>query len=84
MRIVVLAQYQDEAARWQSPDSLHVIACAREQGIAVLDLYPDLAQIAKSDPGRFRSFFQGHMTREGNAFVAKQVCAFLKNSGWLQ
>jgi hypothetical protein len=80
-KVVLLAQHQEDAREWESPLSEHVVAAARRNDIPALDLYEPLRKVADTDPARFHSFFRGHMTKEGNAFVAEQVAEFLKGKG---
>jgi len=44
----------------------------------VLDLYEPLHALGQSDPARFQSFFRGHMTPAGNAFVARRLFEYLQ------
>jgi hypothetical protein len=76
--IVVLlwsAQESSETkAPWYGPP---VIECARKAGFGVLDLYPVLHKISKSDPNRFKRLWidengvLGHPSPEGNTITAK-------------
>jgi hypothetical protein len=65
---------------------LAVIACARERGIATIDLLPELVALARRDMAAYRSLYDlvgphrdiyGHMTAAGNAFVAHQLAAHM-------
>lgn len=51
---------------------------AREKGISVIDFYPLLKSMP---PDQLKSYYQGHMTAEGNKFTAKMVAAGLASDG---
>lgn len=79
VKVIVLAQYQnDYLMEWQPPESVEVLKSALNEGLSVLDLYPLLFEVGKKDPARYRSFFDGHMTKQGNAFVADEVQRYLR------
>ena len=78
LRVAVLAQYTEEAREWQAPESREVAARAASVGLPVLDLYEPLHSLAQRDPPRFQSFFRGHMTPAGNAFVARRLLEYLQ------
>ena len=83
-RVILLAQYTEpEINRGQPSNSEKIIACAKQKGIAVLDLYSYLEAVATSDPEKIKSFFlSSHMSEEGNQFVAKKLFEFLKRNNF--
>lgn len=50
-----------------------VISCVDSSLIKVVDLGPMLLQLMQSDRIKYNSFFKGHMTYQGNYFVAEQL-----------
>jgi len=50
-----------------------LLTCLRESHHQIIDLMTPLRQLWEDDPERFRSFYFGHMTAAGNAFVADIV-----------
>jgi hypothetical protein len=79
VKVIVLAQYQDYyLLEWQPPESVEVLKAALNNSLSVLDLYPALCEVGRKDAMRFRSFFDGHMTRPGNAFVADELQTYLR------
>jgi lysophospholipase L1-like esterase len=76
MRVVVLAQAQDAALeRGDAAIKDRVLACARANGLATVDLFPLLADVA---PGEREQLFKGHMTPAGNKFVADALAPRLR------
>lgn len=80
IRLLVLIQYE----RDPSPDSLRSVAwlrsCAGLRDELILDLHPDLEKIRSTDPRRYARMFDGHMTAEGNLFVAKTLAEVLSET----
>ena len=71
MRVLVLAQSQDPALTPGDADIKdRVLACARADGLATVDLFPLLAAVPEEEREKL---FSGHMTAGGNLFVAKAV-----------
>lgn len=81
--IVVLAQYTDELYAARPEPSSVVVEAALRAGLPVADQYEAICAVANDDPGRFDSFFEGHMTPEGNRFVAEELHRFLLKEGLL-
>lgn len=50
-----------------------VLACVDREAVRVIDVRHALRAIAQSDPDRYATFFENHMTAAGNAFVAEQI-----------
>ncbi len=82
LEVVVLAQYDAGEVRGEpSEDARGFLACAQAAGLDALDLYSPLRGLADSDPTRFASFFDGHMTDAGNRFVAETLISHLETAG---
>lgn len=52
---------------------------ARGRGLETLDLIDRVNDLGERDPGIFERFFDGHMTPEGNRWVAEQIAAVLRD-----
>jgi hypothetical protein len=77
-RIVVMAQPQQASSSGSAMDegiAKRVIACAAARGLLTFDLFPVLAGVQAEEQA---ALFSGHMTAEGNAFVARELAAFLR------
>lgn len=70
---------------------LAVSACSRHMGIATIDLLAGLVALAKHDPAIYRGLYHragprqdgyGHMTDDGNAFVARAIAARMTADGF--
>jgi len=76
IRLIVLIQYDILTISAYLKKADYLRGFLEEQGIQVIDLQSALREIATSDPARYERFFNkegGHMSAEGNAFVAEQV-----------
>lgn len=73
VRLLVVLLGQDPA-----PYALDVLQHAERQGLAVLDLASRYRERLAADPSLQARWFRGHMTREGNQWVAEQVAAALR------
>lgn len=71
----LLLLLQDRAP---TDDALAVLRHAERLGVPTLDLASRFVQLAAEDPSLGRRWFDGHMTREGNAWVAREVAAALR------
>ncbi len=58
--------------------ALEVVRHAAHKGIATLDLASRFAGLAAADPSLRARWFDGHMTREGNGWVAREIAAVLR------
>jgi hypothetical protein len=78
MRVLLLAQAQ-QASSDASDVAIkdRVLACARANGLATLDLFPLLAGVPEQER---ETLFKGHMTQAGNLFVAKALAAFIASN----
>ena len=70
---------------------LAVSACSRRMGVATIDLLDELVALARNDPATYRGLYTrlgpnkdvyGHMTDEGNAFVARAIAARMTADGF--
>jgi hypothetical protein len=50
-----------------------VIACIHQDVLELIDMRTSLAELKKHDIDRYENLFEGHMTREGNYFVASTL-----------
>jgi hypothetical protein len=69
--VVLQGDKPDDAA-------LEVLRHAEAAGHATLDLASRFVEQDRDDPGLRERFFAGHMTREGNGWVAAQIAAVLR------
>ncbi len=58
-----------------------VLATARASGIATLDLVDEFLAAERVDPTLRQRWFDGHMTREGNGWVAQRIAETLRGGG---
>ncbi len=58
-----------------------VLAAGRAIGVETLDLVAEFLAAERDDPGLRRRWFDGHMTREGNGWVAQRIAAALRAGG---
>ena len=70
---------------------LAVSACSRRMGVATIDLLDELVALSRNDPATYRGLYTrlgpnkdvyGHMTDEGNAFVARAIAARMTADGF--
>lgn len=71
----LLLLLQGDAPR---PDATEVMQHAAAIGVPTLDLIARFLLANEQDPTLHDRWFQGHMTREGNRWVAEQVAAALR------
>jgi urease accessory protein UreF len=76
----------------QRQEAVAVATCARNAGIETLDLWDELARLAREESAHYRALYHrlgprqdgwGHMTAAGNAFIARQIADRLAARGWL-
>ena len=53
---------------------------ARRSGVAVLDLLTEFLAEEAKDPGVRNRYFQGHMTAEGNQWVANHISRYIREA----
>ena len=91
-RAILLAQYLLNHIVEPLPDfsrrelalARSFLDCARSAGLEVLDLYRPLREAHDRDPAAVTAYFSGihgHMTDEGNRFVAERIGKFLARRG---
>jgi hypothetical protein len=61
-------------------DALAMLQHAAAHGIATLDLATEYVQALAADPSLEDRWFAGHMTREGNGWVADRIAATLRET----
>ncbi|MEZ6036071.1 MAG: hypothetical protein R3F29_01235 [Planctomycetota bacterium] len=64
---------------WRPDWIVPVLEHAERTGVEVLDLALRYKQLAEQDPSVEQRFFAGHMTPAGNAWVADQIAARLRD-----
>lgn len=71
--VFVLIQY----SRWETDETREAArqaaVCAAQPGITVVDLTPELSRLREDEPRTFESYYSGHMSARGNAFVASRL-----------
>lgn len=80
--LIVMIQYGKKLLRWGDIDLF--LNCLKDIGIDSLDLHQALESVFATNPDRFDSYYIGHMSAQGNHFVAAQLAEFLRsgrNSG---
>jgi hypothetical protein len=78
--LLVLAQSDRSLSPERHRKSTEVLAHLKDSPAVVLDLYDDLAQVRAQEPERFERLFRGHMTGEGNQFVAERIAAVIRTA----
>lgn len=73
VQLLVVLQGQDPL-----PFALEVLRHAEANGVATLDLASRYRERLAADAGLQAKWFRGHMTREGNGWVAGEVAAALR------
>lgn len=71
--IFVLLQYNRQMSRKNRAMVKRVISGIHDRSIKVVDLWEPFQQVMQHDRKRWDSFFNGHMTPEGNRFVAREL-----------
>jgi hypothetical protein len=77
--IALLLVLQDvaEPTDWSLADGQALLAHARSHGVACLDLQTRFVELARRDPSLRASYYAGHMSAAGNAWVAGEIAAAL-------
>lgn len=76
IKVYILVQYFER--NFESPDccrrelerTINVIKCI-DKPLQLVDLYNSTVELRKQDKGKYKSLYKGHMTKEGNYFVAQ-------------
>jgi hypothetical protein len=81
VRLLLVVQGQPDFDRRPAES---VLAQAPRLGIEILDLLPPIDDAFKMEPAKRRAWFRpnGHMSAEGNAWVAKRIAEEFKAMGW--
>lgn len=82
VRIIVMAQPEGPSESTADEGiEKGVLSCATARGLSTFDLFPLLERIPDEEQ---RRLFSGHMTAEGNGFVARELADFLRTQGGAQ
>lgn len=73
IKIYILVQYGKDIFEKNVDDVDEVISCIDQNVIRIVDLRASLAELKKYDAKKYKSLFRGHMTKEGNNFVASRL-----------
>ena len=62
--------------------TMSLLQCLQKKTqIEIVDTYPYLRDVWQKEPERYRSFYGGHMTPDGNRVVASILDKYLSHSG---
>jgi hypothetical protein len=78
--LIVLVEHMDEEGVAEPMAVGSVLSCLSEPATRVLDLKPALSELKANDLSRYQRLYKpyhGHMTAEGNEFVALEISKFL-------
>jgi GNAT superfamily N-acetyltransferase len=75
--LLLVLQDVAEPADWSRADGRRMLAYAHTIGVPCLDLVSAFDALAAADPSLRQRFFWGHMSPDGNAWVAEQIAAAL-------
>ena len=78
IRLLLVLQDIAEPAPWAVADGATFLARAEQLGVQRLDLQSRFVQLATQDPSLKQRYFAGHMKAAGNAWVAQQIAAVLR------
>ena len=76
--VYVLIQYHADLYPSLQSRVDRVKACIDTEAITIIDLKSPLLEVKKLTPERYNAFFRGHMTYEGNYFVAENIVSRIK------
>lgn len=76
--VLVVALYDRHLTPDQTATTAPVLARARRSGLLTLDLAPALQDLRQKDPAAYQRLYKGHMTSDGNRFVARAIRTFLE------
>lgn len=82
-KVILLAQYPPAPPKKEADQSARLLKCASDSGIDVLDLFQTQLDIKTNRPDEFSRMFKGHMSPEGNNFVAREIKKYLVSKGYL-
>ena len=72
-KIVLLVQMGSDIDAQQIAMLQPVLACAQRNNLEIVDLRIPLYALWSTNPDEYRTLFRGHMTPQGNAFVANYL-----------
>jgi lysophospholipase L1-like esterase len=78
--LIVLAQRTEVETPSEATATKGVLSCVTDPATRVLDLQPALSELKAKDPSRYHRLYipnDGHMTAEGNQFVAREILPVL-------
>jgi hypothetical protein len=78
--LIVLAQRTEVETPSEATATKGVLSCVTDPATRVLDLHPALSELKAEDPSRYHRLYvpnDGHMTAEGNQFVAREILPVL-------
>jgi hypothetical protein len=78
--LIVLAQRTEVETPSEAAATKGVLSCVTDPATRVLDLQPALSELKAEDPSRYHRLYipnDGHMTAEGNQFVAREILPVL-------
>jgi hypothetical protein len=78
--LIVLAQRTEVEPPSEATATKSVLGCVTDPATRVLDLQPALSELKAEDPSRYHQLYvpnDGHMTAEGNQFVAREILPIL-------
>jgi hypothetical protein len=75
--LLLVLQDAAEPTDWSIADGQALLAHARANGVAVLDLQTRFVELARTDPSLRGRYYAGHMSALGNAWVAAEIAAAL-------
>jgi hypothetical protein len=76
-QLIVLVQHLDGEGAAESKAVESVLRCLSDRATRVLDLEPALSELKAKDTSSYNRLFAGHMTAEGNQFVALELSKYL-------
>ena len=81
--LIVVGQHQDRETFSQSVAGESALSCLSDPATRALDLKPALSELKAKDRSRYDRLYQtprGHMSAEGNQFVAREILKILTQS----
>jgi len=78
--LIVMAQHTEGETTSDTMATKDVLSCATDPATRVLDLQSALSELKAKDPSRHHRLYvpnDGHMSAEGNAFVASEILSLL-------
>jgi hypothetical protein len=73
VRLLIVAQADSRLLPVQQAQAAEVLAAQKGSPARLLDLHPPLAALREADAKKFQSYFHGHMTSDGNRYVAEKI-----------